>query len=128
MTEKPKQTQPEAPQRQKQTEPSVSRGWGKQLTGAAIGMLAVAIALQIGPSLGWQPPANPMMIVLLGGAVGATLLTLDRFEQAGSRLTRRTEGTSARIVNVLIGLLGLFVVVSLIWMLASSIGWLIDQL
>jgi len=127
MTEKPKQTQPEASQRQKQTDSLVTRGWGKQLTGAALGMLVVAIALQIGPSLGWQSPANPVMMVLMGGAVGATLFTLDRFEQAGSRLTRRTEGAGVRIVNVFLGLLGLFVVVSLIWMLAYSVGWLIEQ-
>jgi len=91
-------------------------------------MLVVAIAMQIGPSLGWQPPANRTMTLLIGGAIGATLFTLDRFEQAGARLTRRTEGVSARIINVLVGLLGLFVVTSLLWMLASSIGWLIDQL
>lgn len=127
MTEEPEQTQPEAPHLQESIEPPVTRGWGKQLIGAAIGMLVMAIAMQIGPSLGWQPPANRTMVMLIGGAIGATLLTLDRFEQAGSRLTRRTEGTSARIVNVLVGLLGLFVVTSLIWMLASSIGWLIDQ-
>ncbi len=128
MTEKPTQTHSEEPQHQKQTEPPATRGWGKQLIGAAIGMLVMAIALQIGPSLGWQPPANRTMVVLIGGAIGATLLTLDRFEQAGSRLTRRTEGTSARIVNVLVGLLGLFVVISLIWVLSSSLGWLIDQI
>lgn len=127
MTEKPEQTQPEASQRPKQTEPPVTRGWGKQLLGAAIGMLAMAIAMQIGPSFGWQPPVNRMMVILVGGAIGATLFTLDRFEQAGSRLTRRTEGKTARIVNVLVGLLGLFVVTSLIWMLSYSIGWLIDQ-
>ncbi len=127
MTEKPEQTQPETSQRPKQTEPPVTRGWGKQLLGAAIGILAMAIAMQIGPSFGWQPPANRMMVILVGGAIGATLFTLDRFEQAGSRLTRRTEGKTARIVNVLVGLLGLFVVTSLIWMLSYSIGWLIDQ-
>lgn len=126
MTDKPKQTRPEEPQHQKETEPALTRGWGKQLIGAAIGMLVVAITLQIGSSLGWQPPANRAMVVLLGGAVGATLLTLDRFEQAGSRLTRRTEGKTARIVNVLVGLLGLFVVISLIWMISYSVGWLID--
>ncbi len=128
MTEEPEQMQPEEPQLQKRTEPPVTRGWGKQLTGAAVGMLLMAIAMQIGPSLGWQPPANRTMVMLLGGAIGATLFTLDRFEHAGSRLTRRAEGTGARIVNVLVGLLGLFVVISLIWMLASSVGWLIDQI
>ncbi len=125
MTEEPEQ--PEQPQVQKQTEPPVTRGWGKQLLGAAIGMLLVAIALQIGPSLGWQPPANRTMAVLIGGAIGATLLNLDRFEQAGSRLTRRTEGASARVFNVLVGLLGLLVITSLILMLTSSLGWLLDQ-
>jgi len=95
--------------------------------GALVGTLLMAIALQVGPSLGWQPPENRTMMLLVGGAIGATLFTLDRFEQAGSRLTRRTEGTSARIVNVLVGLVGLFVVISLIWMLVASVGWLIDQ-
>lgn len=137
MTEEPEQTQPEELQPeepqpeelqpQTQIEPPVTRGWGKQLTGAAIGMLLMAIAMQIGPSVGWQPPANRTMMLLIGGAIGAALFTLDRFEQAGSRLTRRTEGTSVRIINVLVGLLGLFVVTSLIWMLTASIGWLIDQ-
>ena len=127
MTKKPEETQPEETQPQEQSGPSVTRGWGKQLMGAAVGMLLMAIAMQIGPSLGWQPPANRMMVMLIGGAIGATLLTLDRFEQAGSRLTRRTEGTGTRIVNVLIGLLGLVVVTGLIWTLASSIGWLIEQ-
>jgi len=131
MTEEPEQTQPEElqpeePQPQSQMEPPVTRGWGKQLVGAAIGMLLIAIAMQVGPSIGWQPPANRTMTLLIGGAIGAALFTLDRFEQAGSRLTRRTEGTSARIINVLVGLLGLFVVTSLLWMLASSLGWLID--
>ncbi|MEJ5308816.1 MAG: hypothetical protein WHX52_03510 [Anaerolineae bacterium] len=127
MTKKSKQTPPKAPQRQKQAEAPVTRGWGKQLAGAAIGMLLAAIALQIGPSLGWPSPANTTMVVLMGGAIGATVLTLDRFEQAGSRLTRRTEGAGVRIVNVLLGLLGLFVVISLIWMVAYSVGWLIEQ-
>ena len=127
MTEEPEQTQPEEPQPHKQTEPPVTRGWGKQLTGAAIGMLLMAAAMQIGPSLGWQPPANRTMVMLIGGAIGATVFTLDRFEQAGSRLTRRTEGAGARIINTLVGLLGLLVVTGLIWMLASSLGWLIDQ-
>lgn len=127
MTEESKQTQPEEPQVKKQTEPPATRGWGKQLIGAAVGMLLMAIALQIGPSLGWQPPTNRTMMLLVGGAIGATMFTLDRFEQAGSRLTRRTEGLGTRIVNVLVGLLGLFVLISLIWMLASSIGWLLGQ-
>ena len=127
MTEEPEQTQTEESQPQKQTEPPATRGWGKQLSGAAIGIVLMAIAMQIGPSLGWQPPANRTMMLLFGGAIGATLFTLDRFEQAGSRLTRRTEGVGARIVNVLVGLCGLFVVISLIWMLSYSVGWLIDQ-
>jgi hypothetical protein len=127
MAEKPEQTQPEEPQAQKQPEPSAARGWGKQVIGAVVGMVLMAGAMQIGPAIGWQPPANRTMVILIAGAIGATLLTLDRFEQAGSRLTRRTEGTGARIVNVLVGLLGLFVVVSLIWMLAYSVGWLIEQ-
>lgn len=127
MAEKIKQAQPEEPQVQKRTESSVARGWEKQVIGTAVGMLLMFIAMQIGPSLGWQPPANRTMLILLSGAIGATLLTLDRFEQAGSRLTRRTEGTGTRVINVLVGLLGLFVVVSMIWMLAYSVGWLIEQ-
>lgn len=127
MTEEPEQTQPEEPQAQQQPEPPVTRGWGKQMMGAAIGMLLAAIAMQLGPALGWQPPANRTMVMLIGGAIGATLLTLERFEQAGARLTRRTEGASARIVNVLMGLLGLFVVTSLIWMLTATLGWLLEQ-
>ncbi|MGC9396311.1 MAG: hypothetical protein ACP5J4_15820 [Anaerolineae bacterium] len=127
MTDEPEQAQSEESQRQNKTEPPATRGWGKQLLGALAGTLVMAIALQVGPSLGWQPPENRTMMLLIGGALGATLFTLDRFEQAGSRLTRRTEGTAARIVNVLVGLLGLFVVISLVWMLAASFGWLIDQ-
>jgi hypothetical protein len=131
MTEEPEQTQleesqPEESQPQKQPEPPVTRGWGKQLTGAAVGILVMAVAMQIGPSLGWQP-SNRTMTLLIGGALGATLFTLDRFEYAGARLTRRTEGLGMRIINVVVGLLGLFVVISLIWMLASSIGWLLNQ-
>ena len=125
--ETPEQTQPEEVELQKPSEPPVTRGWGKQVTGAAVGIVVMTIALQVGPALGWQPPTNRTMMLLVGGAVGATLFTLDRFEQAGSRLTRRTEGVRARIVNVLVGLLGLFVVISLIWMLTASVGWLIDQ-
>lgn len=127
MTEEPEQPQPEQPQVPKRAEPSVMRGWGKQFMGALIGMLVMAIAMQIGPSLGWQPPANRMMVALIGGAIGATLLTLDRFEQAGSRLTRRTKGTGARVINVLVGLLGLLVITSLILILTSTLGWLLDQ-
>jgi len=127
MTEEPEEMQAEEAQPQQQAEPPVTRGWGKQLVGAAIGILLMAIAMQIGPLIGWQPPANRTMVFLAGGAIGATLFTLDRFEQAGSRLTRRTEGAGVRVVNVLVGLLGLLVVTSLIWMLASSVGWLIDQ-
>lgn len=126
MTEEPEQTQPKETQPRKQFEPPVTRGWGKQLAGAVVGMLVMAIAMQIGPSLGWQPN-NRTMMLLIGGALGATLFTLDRFEQAGSRLTNRAEGSSARIVNVLVGLLGLLVVTSLIWMLAASVGWLLGQ-
>jgi hypothetical protein len=112
---------------QAQAESPVTRGWGKQLVGAVIGMLVTALAMQIGPALGWQPPDNRTMVLLIGGAIGATMFTLDRFEHAGSRLTRRTEGSTARLVNVLVGLLGLLVVTSLIWMLTASVGWLIDQ-
>ena len=126
MTEEPEQTQSEETQPQKPSEPPVTRGWGKQVTGAAVGILVMAVATQIGPSLGWQP-SNRTMMLLIGGAIGATLFTLDRFEQAGSRLTRRTEGASARIINVLVGLLGLFVVISLVWMLLFSLGWLFKQ-
>ena len=121
------ETEPEETQSQRQPEAPVTRGWGKQLTGAVIGMLVTAIALQIGPAIGWQPPANRTMVMLIGGAIGAILFTLDRFEQAGSRLTKRTEGSTARLINVLVGLLGLFVVTSLIWMLTASVGWLIEQ-
>lgn len=126
--QEPEEKEPEETELQQQTEPPVTRGWGKQLVGAAIGILVTAIAMQIGPSLGWQPPDNRTMVLLLGGAIGATLFTLERFEQAGSRLTRRTEGSTARIVNVLVGLLGLLVLTSLIWMLTASVGWLIDQI
>jgi hypothetical protein len=126
MTEEPEQTQMEESQPQKQAEPPASRGWGKQIMGALVGMLVMAIAMQVGSSSGWQPD-NRTMMLLIGGAIGATLFTLDRFEQAGSRLTRRTEGASARIINVLVGLLGLFVVISLIWMLLFSLGWLFKQ-
>lgn len=127
MTEEPEKTQTEESQPQKKAEPPATRGWGKQLLGALAGTLVMAIALQVGSSLGWQPPENRTMMLLIGGAIGATLFALDRFELAGSRLTRRTEGPSARIINTLVGLLGLFVVISSIWMLAASVGWLIDQ-
>ncbi|MBN2391782.1 MAG: hypothetical protein JXR84_13735 [Anaerolineae bacterium] len=136
MTEEPEQTQseeiqpeetrPEETRTQKQVEPPMTRGWGKQITGATAGILVMAVATQIGSSLGWQPD-NRTMVLLIGGAIGATLFTLDRFEQAGSYLTRRTEGLGIRIVNVLLGLLGLFVVISLVWMLTSSVGWLFGQ-
>ncbi|MFN2284934.1 MAG: hypothetical protein ACK2UQ_10965 [Anaerolineae bacterium] len=126
MTEEPERTQPEEPRPQEQFEPRMTRGWGKQITGAAVGILVMAVATQIGPSLGWQP-SNRTMTLLVGGAIGATLFTLDRFEQAGSRLTQRTEGLGMRIVNVVIGLLGLFVVISLVWMLTSTVAWLLGQ-
>jgi len=126
MTEEPERTQPEEPRPQEQFEPRMTRGWGKQITGAAVGILVMAVATQIGPSLGWQP-SNRTMSLLVGGAIGATLFTLDRFEQAGSRLTRRTEGLAMRIVNVAVGLLGLFVVISLVWMLTSTVAWLLGQ-
>jgi hypothetical protein len=126
MTEEPEQTQAEETQPRKESEPRMTRGWGKQMTGAAVGMLVMAVAMQVGPSLGWQPN-NRTMTLLIGGALGATLFTLDRFGYAGARLTRRTEGLGMQIINVLIGLLGLFVVISLVWMLTSSVAWLLNQ-
>lgn len=124
MTEKPensKSTQPQA-------EPPliVTRGWGQQMIGALIGALVMVVAMQIGPSFGWQP-ANRTMPFLIGGTVGALLFSLDRLALAGSRLTRRTEGLGARMLNVLIALLGMAVITGLVLALSALIGWVFKQ-
>ncbi len=117
----------EKKQPQEQTLPPVTRGWGQQITGALIGAMGMAIVLQIGTSLGWTP-GNRSALLLMGGAIGATLFDLDRFAQAGSRLTRRTEGRGVYWLNVLLALLGMALVIGFIFALASSVGWLLERL
>ncbi|HOU12538.1 MAG TPA: hypothetical protein PKZ84_05440 [Anaerolineae bacterium] len=120
MTEEPKKTQSqtEAPLR-------VTQGWGQQLVGALIGMLVMGVAMQIGPSFGWTP-GDRTFLFLIGGTVGAILFNLDRFAQAGSRLTRRTEGRGVRLTNILVALAGMALATGLVIGLAAFVGWLIS--
>jgi len=63
---------------------------------------------------------------LIGGTVGAILFNLDRFAQAGSRLTRRTEGRGVRLTNILVALAGMALATGLVIGLAAFVGWLIS--
>jgi len=96
------------------------------MLGALVGALAMAVAIQLGPSLGWQP-GDRTSLLLIGAAVGAGLFTLERFAQAGSRLTRRSEGLGMRALNILVALLGMALMAGLIMGLASLVIWLFRQ-
>ncbi len=118
MTEEPKETKPqeEAPLR-------VTQGWGQQMIGALVGVLVMGLAMQVGPSFGWTP-GDRTVLFLIGGTAGAILFNLDRFAQAGSRLTRRTEGRGVRLTNIVIALLGMALLTGFVIALAAAVGWL----
>ncbi len=117
--------EPETPQSQEQSPLRVTQGWGQQIVGALLGLLVMGVAMQIGPSFGWTP-GDRTLLFLIGGTVGATLFNLDRFAQAGSRLTQRTEGRGVRLTNILIALAGMALVTGIVIALAAFVGWLIS--
>jgi hypothetical protein len=120
MTEelKKKQSQEQPPVR-------VTQGWGQQMMGALVGALVMGMAMKIGPSLGWTP-GDRTTLFLIGGTVGAMIFSLDRLAQAGSRLTRRTEGLGARLLNIAIALLGMALVGGVFLALSYLVGRLIN--
>jgi len=126
MTEEPEETQAKEAGSSGPAALPVTRGWGQQMLGALVGALAMAVAIQLGPSLGWQP-GDRTSLLLIGAAVGAGLFTLERFAQAGSRLTRRSEGLGMRALNILVALLGMALMAGLIMGLASLVIWLFRQ-
>ncbi len=117
--------EPETPQSQEQSPLRVTQGWRQQIVGALLGLLVMGVAMQIGPSFGWTP-GDRTLLFLIGGTVGATLFNLDRFAQAGSRLTQRTEGRGVRLTNILIALAGMALVTGIVIALAAFVGWLIS--
>lgn len=117
--------EPETPQAQEQAPLRVTQGWRQQIVGALLGLLVMGVAMQIGPSFGWTP-GDRTLLFLIGGTVGATLFNLDRFAQAGSRLTQRTEGRGVRLTNILIALAGMALVTGIVIALAAFVGWLIS--
>ncbi len=122
MSQKPKRAQPA-----EESPLTLTKGWGQQMLGAVIGALAMAVALQIGAALGWEP-ANRTALLFIGGAVGAVLFDLERFALAGSRLTRRTDGPGIRLLNIVIALLGMALVGGLVITLTALVGKLFDFL
>ncbi|HQE91338.1 MAG TPA: hypothetical protein PLH19_06870 [Anaerolineae bacterium] len=104
----------------------VTQGWGQQMLGALIGALVMGMVMRIGPAWGWTP-TDRTRLLLIGGMVGAMIFSLDRFAQAGSRLTRRTEGRGARWLNILVALLGLALVAGAFIGLTYLVGRLINS-
>lgn len=99
------------------------RNVGQQLVGAAVGAFVAFAIVRVGEPWGWQP-ANPTSIILLGGAIGAVLNDLERFDSAGSRLTRRPSNGNRAIaaLNIGVALLGLLFILGLVLGLSSLVG------
>lgn len=99
------------------------RNIGQQLVGAAIGAFVAFALVRVGEALGWRP-ARPTSIILLGGAIGAVLNDLERFDSAGSRLTRRPSNGNRAIaaLNIGVALLGLLFILGLVLGLSSLVG------
>jgi hypothetical protein len=116
-------TEKDAPPSQSPNRERNSRDMGRQLIGAAVGAFVALAVVRVGESLGWQI-TNPTSIILLGGAIGAVLNDLERFDQAGSRLTRRpSNGNRATAaLNIGVALLGLLLVMGLVLGLSALIG------
>ena len=114
MTEKPEE-------KVRQSEPQGNSDIGQQILGGLLGALVVAVALQIGP---WDP-ANRTSPILAGAAIGAILFTLDRFDVAGARLTKRDD---ARVLNIIVGVLGMLLVTAAVWGLVLLITWIWRQI
>lgn len=115
MTEKKTQEKPVS-------EP-VRRDWGQQIIGGLIGALVVALALQAATTLGYEI-ADRTPWLMAGGVVGAILNSLDRFAQAGARLTGRKDGRGARLLNIMVGVVGMLVLIGIVWALISLVGWI----
>lgn len=110
-------------EKKEQPKPQRNRDLGQQLIGGIIGALVIVVALQIGPSFGWQP-TNRTTPILIGATIGAILFTLDRFNQAGARLTRRDD---ARALNIAVGVLGMLVLTAAVWGLVLFVSWIWRQ-
>jgi len=108
-------------EKKSQTPLQGNRDLGQQILGGVIGALVVIVALQIGL---WNP-VNRTSSVLAGAAIGAILFTLDRFDRAGARLTRRDD---ARVLNIIVGVLGMLLVTAMVWGLVILVSWVWRQL
>lgn len=116
----PQKTVKKAAQPQAQS----GRDFGQQVLGGVIGALVVGLVLQLGPMVGWEP-VNRLSWMLLGATIGAVLFSLDRFDMAGARLTRRKE---ARVLNIIVGVLGMIVLTGIVWSLIVFVSWVWQQL
>jgi len=116
----PKEPEAPAPSHTPAKDP---RNVGQQLVGAAIGAFVAFAIVRVGETWGWRPD-RPTSIILLGGAIGAILNDLSRFDQAGSRLTRRSSNGNRAIaaLNIGVALLGLLFVMGLVLGLSALIG------
>ena len=103
--------------KERQSAPQGNRDLGQQILGGLIGALVVAVALQIGP---WDP-ANRTSPILAGAAIGAILFTLERFDKAGARITRRAD---ARVLNIVVGVLGMLLLTAMVWALVYFVAWI----
>lgn len=119
---------PEKTTQKKQPATPVGGDWGQQILGGLIGALVVALAMQIGSTaLGWAI-VDRTPLLLAGAALGAILSSLDRFASAGARLTGKKEGRGARLLNVIVGVLGMLVLIGLVWVLVALVGWIARML
>jgi hypothetical protein len=118
---------PEKTTQKKQVSEPVRRDWGQQILGGLIGVLVVALVLQAAASFGYEI-ADRTPLLMAGGVIGAILGSLDRFDQAGARLTGRKDGRGARVLNVIVGVVGMLVVVGLMWALIVLVSWIGRQL
>ncbi len=101
---------------------------GAQLLGAVIGALIAFFVLRLGVHFGWHP-ANESVVLLLGATLGSILSDLERFDNAGSRLTgRKSDGNRRQLwVNVVVAVLGMLVLVLGVFGLMYILSYLFQR-
>lgn len=100
-----------------------TQDWGRQSVGAIIGAFVALILAGLAAQMGWIG-GNLMIYALWGGVIGGLIGGSEALERAGARLTQRDN----RALNIVVALIGMFVVFVFLLGLTYGISRLVQNL
>ena len=121
-TEKPTDAKSEQP-KPAYTTSRPQRNLTGQIVGALIGAFIFYILSEVAKRIGWLP-SQPDRLWLWGAVIGGLFGSADSLSDAGSRLTNKKN----KILNIIVALVGMFIIFGIIFMMVSFISRFLPKL